>query len=101
MNNEQQLPVREAFCANCQNITEHTVAMESMRGETVFTCLLCKRAIKYPGELTPDELMAHLDRHEAANRGQVSLEKAQSALDAFLAKTDKTVQPETPSEETE
>lgn len=101
MNNEQQLPVREAFCANCQEITEHTVEMESMRGETVFTCLKCKRAIKYPGELTPDELMAHLDRHEEANRGQVSLENAQSALDEFLAKTDKTAKQEAQPEETE
>jgi hypothetical protein len=99
--NEQQLPLREAFCANCQAVTEHTVQMESMRGDYVFTCTHCERAIKFPTGVSEDELIAHVDNHKAANVGQVSLEDSQAVLDRFLAKTAKPSDSEEEAQETE
>lgn len=62
-------PTKELFCANEQKITEHT--LDYVNGEYILTCD-CKRFVKFPGDLTKDQLKKAFERHEEANKDQVT-----------------------------
>jgi RNase P subunit RPR2 len=87
MEEQTQPKTKEAFCAQCQDLTTHTATIDA-NGELVLTCG-CGRFIKVPGHnLTAESLNDFLAAHHEANEGQVSAEAQDEAnqdlLDAIL-----------------
>jgi hypothetical protein len=73
----------DAFCANCQQQTEHAVTIDA-NNEMVFTCD-CGRFFKLnPEGLSKDDVQAALDQHHAANEGQLPMEQIEAAQSALL-----------------
>jgi hypothetical protein len=75
-----------AFCANCQNDTEHSVYVDDA-GELVLTCSTenCGRFIKLPKGISEDEARAYFAAHKDSNLGQVSREKAEEEANRLIA----------------
>ena len=77
------MKTKEAFCANCQEDTEHMVTVDA-NSELVFTCD-CGRFFKInPEGMSKEDVQAALDAHKDANMGQVLTEQVEAAQAAFL-----------------
>lgn len=87
------------YCANCQTETAHCAVVE--RGDIIFTCQAdnCGRFVKFPANVTAEQLVAAVAAHKAANTGLeyiitpeqlaaagfMSEEQVQSAMTAISA----------------
>lgn len=77
------IKTKEAFCANCQQETEHAVTVDA-NNELVFTCD-CGRFFKLnPEGMSKDDVQAALDAHKAVNEGQLPVEQIEAAHNALL-----------------
>jgi transcription elongation factor Elf1 len=78
---------KTVFCAHCQEETAHSIALNSIGNEVIFTCE-CGRFIKVPAHLKTNGINAYLEVHKVDNQGQVSqatLHKRENLLIAELA----------------
>lgn len=77
--------IKQIFCANEQTATPHKGEVDG-NGEFVFTCQNegCRRFIKFPSDVTPEQFNQLLDLHEQHNTGQVSVEAQNKKLEALL-----------------
>ena len=91
------------FCAKCQKITAHKPSVEPNgefmlrcqndfvpevvddKGDVTVEAVPCDRFVKFAPDTTLEELQAYADVHQAANEGQVSLEKQEDTLAKFVA----------------
>lgn len=73
-----------AFCANCQEETDHTVSTSTTNGEIILTCA-CERFIKLPPETTPEEAQSYLEAHKENNQGQITVEEYERAANNIVA----------------
>lgn len=57
------------YCTKCAADTPHDAAVE--RGDIVFTCSTdgCGRFLKFPADITAEDLQAAVAAHKAANTG--------------------------------
>lgn len=74
----------EIFCANCQEDTAHTGAVD-LNGELVFTCTVCDRFIKVPAGMSAADIKKHFEAHREANVGQVSIQPSHDTLDELMS----------------
>lgn len=92
--------MKDAFCTRHQDTTAHEVTLDR-NGDFVFKCSedietgavdekgkavveTCGRFFKVSGELSKAEVEEALETHQAANEGQVSVEKQEEKLKALL-----------------
>jgi len=76
---------KELFCAKEQLITNHEGSVDS-NGEFVFTCITkgCNSFLKFPASVSPKDFKVLLEKHEAANKGQVSVEIQEKKLKELM-----------------
>jgi hypothetical protein len=83
------MKTKNVFCANCQEVKPHEISLSSV-GEFVFTCD-CGRFIKVAGDLSVKEVNEALDKHEEANKGQISVEAAEQKLGELIDSLDEEI----------
>jgi hypothetical protein len=79
---DETIKTKDLFCAKEQEVTPHKVAVD-MNGDFLFACESegCDRFVKFPGDLSPDELEQRMADHHENNAGQVSLEDQSKKLE--------------------
>lgn len=77
------MKTREAFCANCQELKDHTVTID-LNGDYSFECP-CGRFFKLVGSLDKKGISQALEAHKAANEGQLTVEAIEAVNEEKLA----------------
>lgn len=83
----------QVFCAREQKETPHTLKIVS--GEIVLTCSTeeCGRFIKFPVDISAEDLALALIKHKEANEGQLSVEQYEQKEAELIAALNANVTP--------
>jgi hypothetical protein len=83
----------QVFCAREQKETPHTLKIVS--GEIVLTCTsnvgteeeptVCDRFLKFPSDISAEDLATALAKHKEANEGQLSVEQYEAKEAELIA----------------
>lgn len=76
------MTTKQIFCAHDQATTTHTLTVDSINGEIIATCP-CGRFLKFPPTVTPESFNELVAAHQAANKGQVSLEQTEALVSSL------------------
>lgn len=78
------MKLKTIFCANCQEEKAHVLSL-APDGEVVATCE-CERAIKFPAGITAEQFNELIEKHKAANEGQISVAVQEAFLESIADK---------------